>query len=139
MRRTILLALTALCTLLPAATEEEIRQAEKGWTAAVTALDYKALDRILGDQLIYAHSTGNIETKGEYLARLRSGAQKYDGIEHSSITIRIYGDTAVAHAKARMTGKSNGKPFDDKLMMMHFWVKQGGSWRLVAHQTTKLP
>lgn len=138
MRRIIPLLLTAL-TLLPAATDEEIRKAEKGWTSAVTGLDYAALDRILGDGLIYAHSTGNIETKKEYLARLHSGAQKYDAIELQSTTVRIYGDSAVAHSKARMTGKSNGNPFDDRLMIMHFWVKQGAQWRLVAHQTTKLP
>lgn len=139
MPRTILLVLTALVPLLPAAIDDEIRKAEKGWAAAVTALDYAALDRILDDQLIYAHSTGNIESKKEYLGRLRSGAQKYETIEHQSTTVRIYGDSAVAHSKARMAGKSSGNPFDDRLMIMHFWVKQGGAWRLVAHQTTKLP
>ena len=138
MRRIILLILTTL-VVLPAATDDEIHKAEKGWTSAVTGLDYAALDRILGDQLIYAHSTGNIESKKEYLARLRSGAQKYDAIELQSTTVRMYGDSAVAHSQARMAGKSNGNPFNDRLMIMHFWVKQGPQWRLVAHQTTKLP
>ena len=142
MRRMILFILTALFTVVPgsrAATEDEISKAEKGWAAAVTSRDYAALERILGDQLVYAHSTGNIENKSEYMARLRSGAQRYETIEHQSTTIRIYGDSAVAHSKARIAGKSNGNPFDDRLMVMHFWVKQGGTWRLVAHQTTKLP
>jgi len=30
-------------------------------------------------------------------------------------------------------------PFNDHVMMMHVWVKQGGSWHLAAHQTTKVP
>jgi ketosteroid isomerase-like protein len=139
MKATILLLLVGSATLLSAAGEDEIQKAEKEWAAAVTSLDYRALDRIFGDQLIYAHSTGSVENKSEYLGRLRSGAQKYDSIVHQSMTIRLYGETAVAHVKVRMTGKSNGKPFDDRLMAMHFWVKQGGAWRLVAHQTTKLP
>jgi ketosteroid isomerase-like protein len=139
MKATILLALGGSVALLSAAGEDEIQRAEKEWAAAVTSLDYRALDRILGEHLIYAHSTGSIENKTEYLRRLRSGAQKYDAIEHQSVTIRLYGETAVAHVKVRMTGKSNGNPFDDRLMAMHFWVKQGGAWRLVAHQTTKLP
>ena len=138
MRRICLTLFTVLRLAQAATTEEDIRKAEKAWSAAVTATDFAALDRILGDQLIYAHSTGAIESKSEYLGRLRSGAQKYDTIEHQSTTIRIYGDSAVAHSRARMAGKSNGNPFDDRLMMMHFWVKQGGSWRLVAHQTTRL-
>ncbi len=69
---------------------------------------------------------------------LRRGAQKYDRIEHQSLTLRIYGDAAVAHSKVRMTGTSDKRTFDDRLMMMHLWVKQGGRWQLAARQTTKL-
>ena len=138
MRLIIPLLLTTV-SLLPAATEDEIRKAEKDWTVAVTGLDYAALGHILGERLIYAHSTGNIETKKEYLARLHSGAQKYDAIELESTNVEMYGGSAVSHSKARMTGKSNGNPFNDRLMIMHFWIKQGTVWRLVAHQTTKLP
>lgn len=140
MIRTSLIALTALLGVASAATtEDEIRQIEKGWAAKVTSGDHAGLERILGGQLIYAHSTGTIENKSEYMARLRRGAQKYDRIEHQSITVRIYGDAAVAHSKVRMTGTSDTRAFDDRLMMMHVWVKQGGRWQLAAHQTTKLP
>ncbi|MGE4001122.1 MAG: nuclear transport factor 2 family protein [Planctomycetaceae bacterium] len=52
-------------------------------------------------------------------------------------TIRTFGDSAVAHSRVRMSGTSQGTPFDSKLLIMHVWVKQDGSWRLVAHQTTK--
>jgi len=119
--------------------EEEIRAAEKSWAAAVTSLDYAALERILGDQLIYAHASGAVENKSEYLGRLRAGAQKYDAVEHQSLTVRPYGDAAVVHANMRMVGKSNGRPFDDRVMMLHLWVKRAGAWRLAAHQTTRLP
>jgi ketosteroid isomerase-like protein len=142
MPRAILLAIITLAIGASGsrgAAEDEIRSAEKRWAAAVTAGDLAALDRMLGEQLIYAHASGVVENKGEYLGRLRSGAQKYDAIEHQEITVRVYGDSAVAHAKARMAGQSNGRAFDDRLMLMHFWVKQGGSWRLVAHQTARLP
>jgi ketosteroid isomerase-like protein len=137
MRKTaLLIALCAVAAL--AAGEEELQKAEKAWVAAVVKRDYAALDRVLDAGLIYAHSTGAIESKGEYLSRMRSGAQRYDGIEHKSMTVRLHGDAAAVHSKVRMTGTSNGKPFDNQLMMMHLWVKQGGQWRLAAHQTTSL-
>ncbi len=138
MRRMLWCAALVLSAALAGAGEDEIQQAEKGWAAAVTTRDFAALDKILGDQLIYAHSTGAIESKGEYLSRLQSGAQKYDTIQHETTTVRMYGGSAVAHSKARMTGTSNGQPFHDRLMIMHFWVKQNNLWRLVAHQTTKI-
>ncbi len=118
--------------------EEELRQAEKAWAAAVTQRDFATLDRILHDQLIYAHSTGVVETKTQYVGRLRTGAQRYDRIEHEGMTVKLHGDAAVVHAVVRMTGEADTKPFDNRLMMLHLWVRGSGGWRLAAHQTTEL-
>jgi len=143
MRRKFLLATVLLIVALPlgllASTDAEIRQAEKQWAAAVTHKDFDKVDSILADGLIYAHSTGNIESKAQYMAKVRSGTQNYEAIEHQKTEVRAYGNTAVAHSIVRMAGTNAAGPFDNKLMMMHFWVKQGGSWKLAAHQTTELP
>ena len=126
-------------TLHAADEESAIRKAEMAWSTAVTTRDFQALDKIYGDKLIYAHATGAIESKEQYFARVRSGAQKYDSITQESIRIVPYGDSAITHSILRMMGTTNGKPFNDHVMALHVWEKQGGSWRLVAHQTTKLP
>lgn len=118
--------------------ETQIRDREKAWATAVAAGDTAALDSIFTDRLIYAHSTGKVETKREYLDRLKTGAQKYAHVTHEKIQVVPYGDTVVTHSFVRMDGTSNGKPFNDHVMMLHVWVKQGGSWRIAAHQTTKL-
>ncbi len=129
-----------LCLPVSAAPgEDAIRAAEKAWAAAVVAQDFAKLDQFLGADLIYAHSTGAVESKQDYLKRLHTGAQKYDAIEYEKTSVHVYGDTAVAHSHLTMRGMSNGAPFNDRLMMMHLWVKNGGQWQLVAHQTTKLP
>ena len=138
-RNSLIAFIAGLSIAYAATTEDEIRQVEKDWAAKVTSGNHAALDQMLDAQLIYAHSTGIIENKSEYMARLRRGLQKYDKIEHQNLTVRIYGNSAVAHSKVRMTGTSDTRAFDDKLMMMHVWVKQAGKWQLVAHQTTKLP
>ena len=136
---TAALLIAALPSTLHASMEDEVRQAEKEWAAAVTAKDFAKVDKILADGLIYAHSTGIVETKAEYLAKVRGGTQNHDAIEHSKTQIKVYGNTAVAHSHVRMAGTNAAGPFDNKLMMMHFWVKEGGDWKLAAHQTTQLP
>jgi ketosteroid isomerase-like protein len=138
-RNSLLLILAAAASLAAQSGAAEIEAAEKKWAAAVMARDYAALDKIYGDDLIYAHSTGAIENKAEYMQRLKTGAQRYDAVTHNKVTVFMHGNAAVAHCLMRMTGTSNQKPFDDKIMMMHVWSKQNGQWRLVAHQTTKLP
>ena len=121
-----------------AAADPDLAGVEKTWAAAVVARDFSALDKMLGAQLIYARATGAIESKQQYLARLRGGAQKYESITRESMRVAPYGDSVVTHSIAWMKGVSNGNPFNDHVMMLHVWVKQRGAWQLVAHQTTKL-
>ena len=141
MKTTVLALIVLIATsgLRAANPELDIRDLEKTWAKAVVARDWAAIDRILGDKLIYAHATGGIESKTQYLDRVRSGAQRYDSIDHETIRVVVYGDSAVTHSIMRITGATNGTPFNDHLMMLHVWEKQGGAWRLAAHQTTKLP
>ena len=121
-----------------APTEDELRKTEKAWAAAVLGGDFSYLERILTNGLIYAHSSGVVDTKSSYLAKLRSGRQKYTAIRHETVAVRLYPDAAVTHSTIRMTGTNPNGPFDDHLIMLHLWVRQDGLWRLAAHQTTKL-
>ena len=132
-------ALLAAAAAAVAAPADDLRQLEKSWAAAVVKNDSGALGGLLSDRLIYAHSSGVVETKGEYLAKLKTGAQKYDSVDHESVKVEVYGDAAVVHAVVRMRGATKGQPFDNRLMMLHLWVKDAGRWRLAAHQTTRLP
>ena len=128
------LAAVALC-----AGEDEIRAADKRWAAAVKAGDTAALDRMYTTGLIYAHASGNVEDKPQYIERLKSGKQKYSDVNIESTKVVVYGDSAVSHSIVRTIGRNDTGPFNDHVMMMHVWVKQGGEWRLAGHQTTKIP
>jgi ketosteroid isomerase-like protein len=138
--KTYLVIVLTLCAgiALAADSEQAVKDAEKAWASAVAARDFNALDALLGDKLIYAHSTGVVETKQEYVGKMKAGTQKYDRITHENMRVVPYGDTAVAHSTVRMTGTNAQGPFDNKLMMIHVWAKDSEKWQLVAHQTTRL-
>jgi len=141
-RRDVIRAgLIPMMPALPAAaaeTDAALQALEKKWAAAVLAKDSAALDAMYAEGLIYAHSTGIVETKAQYMTRLKSGAQHYTAIDYSSSVVKIYGDAGIVHSRVNMRGTSNGRPFDDKLMLLHVWVRLGTQWRLAAHQTAKL-
>lgn len=133
------ISLTAIAAAVAGASADSGPEAaERAWARAVVQRDFAALEKILAPDLIYAHSTGIIENKQQYLGKLRSGVQRYDAIEHKMVTVRLYGDAAVVHSQVTMRGVNASGPFNDRLMMLHVWIKQGGAWRLAAHQTTKL-
>jgi ketosteroid isomerase-like protein len=117
----------------------EARKSIDAFIAAVKKNDVSAASQFLANDLIYTHSTGIVEGKQEYLDKLRSGDQKYSGIDFIKPTIRVYGNAAVLNTQARMTGATKGVPFDNTLFLMQVWVKQGDVWKMVAHQTTRKP
>lgn len=137
MRSILLLGVTAAVAL--SASDDEIRAADRRWAAAVKGGDTTALERMYTSGLIYAHASGKIEDKAQYIERLKSGKQKYSDVIIESTKIVIYGDSAVSHSLVRTIGTNDSGPFNDHVMMMHVWVKLRGELRLAAHQTTKIP
>ena len=118
--------------------DADVRAAEKKWASAIVAKDAATLEKMLGDGLIYAHSTGIIDSKKTYIAKVTSGKQLYQGAEHKDQTVKIYGTTAIVHSHMHMWGVNQNGKFDDQLMVLHAWLKTAAGWQLVAHQTTKL-
>jgi ketosteroid isomerase-like protein len=137
--RMVLTALIGGGLLLMAGTADEVTQAEKAWASAVVKGDLATLDKMLAPELIYTHSSSVVENKAVYFGKLKSGALKYESIQHEEIVVKAYGDAAVLHCKVQMKGVSGGAPFTAHAVMTHVWVKQGGRWQLAAHQATKLP
>jgi ketosteroid isomerase-like protein len=138
LRRSVLAGMiAAACAMAQSPADSEVKKAEESWAAAVKARDAAALQKMMSDDLVYTHSTGSSETRTQYLDKLKSGAQKYTGLEYSNMKVRSWGNAAVVNAQLRMTGATNGTPFDNTVLVTHVWVKQGGSWKLVSHQTTK--
>jgi ketosteroid isomerase-like protein len=133
----VLPAAAALGQTSPAAAD--VRRTIDAFFAAVTKNDVAAAARYLADDLIYTHSTGLAESKSEYLAKLKAGTQKYTNLDLMNPVIRVYGDAAVLNTQIRMRGATQGTPFDNTLFMMQVWAKQGGAWKMVAHQTTRKP
>jgi ketosteroid isomerase-like protein len=131
--------LFATATVALSSPEDEIRAADRRWAAAVKDRDTVALERVYTSGLIYAHATGKVEDKSQYIDRLTSGKQKYTDVIIESTKVVVYGDSAISHSIVRTIGTNDNGRFNDHVMMMHVWVKQRSEWRLAAHQTTKIP
>jgi len=119
--------------------DDPLKAAEKSWATATVAGDESALRNILSDDLTYTHSTGDTDTKDAFISNLKTGVRKYLKLDHESMDVRRYGNTAVVRATARIETSQNGKVSPAHLRFLHVWVSQGGRWQLVAHQSLRLP
>lgn len=134
----IILAALALAGALSAETKKDIVALDQAWRQAILAKDAASLDKMLADDLVYGHATGIVDTKASYIAKVKSGKQLYRTLEQKKVTVNLYGASALTHSWMHVTGVNQAGAFDDKVMLIHFWVKHNGAWRLAGHQTTKV-
>lgn len=136
MRPLLVLLLSAVACL--AQDKAAILALDKQWSDAIQKSDTATLEKLLADDLVYAHATGIVDTKKSYIAKIKEKRQVYKSFEQRNPTVNIYTNSAVTFSHVRVTGTNAAGPFDDKIMLIHFWVKQNNAWRLAAHQTTKI-
>ncbi|MFN7947643.1 MAG: nuclear transport factor 2 family protein [Blastocatellia bacterium] len=131
------LALTAAATA-QTADEKQVLKLEQQWVEALTKADTAALERIYHNDLTYTHSSGVVDTKASYLAGLKSGNTKYLALDRDEVKVRIYGNTAIVTCKAAIKLLNKEQPVNFTARVLHVYIRQGGRWQMVAHQTTRL-
>jgi ketosteroid isomerase-like protein len=121
-----------------AAVADEVKAAENEWLTGITKNDFRKLDQVLADDLVYLHSTGVMDSKASYVKSLQSGKQKYVSGKINDLKIRVYGQTAVLNGDANFEFVTDGKPGKAHLKYTHVFVKGGKGWQLVSHQSLKV-
>lgn len=135
-------ALLAAALALPArahaqSAEQAVRQVEDRRIKALVDDDVATLEAIFADDLTYTHSSAAVDTKASYIAALRSGKTKYESVDRQPSTVRVYGDVAVMTGEALVGLRGRAEKLALRYTLVY--VKQGGQWRMVAWQSTRLP
>lgn len=112
---------------------DEIAGLEAELRLAQLQADITALDRLIGDDLLFTGPDGALATKDDDLAAYRDGIMRVASHELESIRVRrISDDVAVAAVRARMAGSYAGEPFAGTVHYTRVWAREGESWRIVA-------
>jgi len=139
MNRLVFLTLIAAAALSAQKDADAVKAADKAWAEATVKGDKAALTALLAEDLTYVHSTGETDTRQMFIDNLSNGVRKYTKIQHENMDVRVYGNTAVLQAAAQIETVQKGKTAGAHLRFIHVWVRQGGKWRMVAHQSLRLP
>ncbi len=106
---------------------------------AMIEADKNRFEMIIGEELVYGHSSGKVQNKTEFIEEIISGQPfRYTEISLSDQTIKIAGNTAVVRHVFSAKTLHNGVPGDLKIGNMLIWQKQSGKWKLLARQAYKL-
>lgn len=144
MRRILFVVLLTLAASAPAlgqgSAEQQIRDLEKQSLEAAERGTGRAFgERYLADDFLFTDPMGGVMTKAQILARAKSTPGKGVVMEVDDQQVRVYGDTAVVTGRVTFTSADNPKP-DSRPAARYtrVWVNQGGSWKLVAEQLTRI-
>jgi len=120
-----------------AAAEQEVRQTIEKYRKALLQKDAATLERIWADDYTFTNGAGEIHSKADRLANLKSGATSLGSIsEDEDIKVRVYGKVAVATSRVTIKGQYSGKQTSGQYRSIHVWVKGAAGWQLVANQIT---
>lgn len=133
-------ALIALLILTGCAmTQSDVRETHAVRFQAMLKNDLEALAPLLADDLVYIHSAAELETKQQFLERLRSGALRYRAIEPSETVVRTYGPVAIVTGRAKVKVTSSGNDRELEMRYTSVYRNTGNRWQLVSWQSTRVP
>jgi hypothetical protein len=148
MRKTMMVAGAALLALGGLARAEtcdpklapsEVLAADEARYAALQAVDVAALERLLGNDLFYTHSSTQIDDKGAYIESVRTGKVVYRETLRSDVRVVPYGCMAVMTGRGDFKVELDGKPLEVHIRFTNVWEKRGIGWQMVAWQATRFP
>ena len=131
------LAVASLPAHAESADELAVRKAIEDLTKAMVAADKAALQALVSDQLSYGHSSGKVENKAQFVGVIADKKTIYKSITLSDPTIAVVGNNAIARHIFAAEVESGGQASSPKIGVMQVWVKDGGSWKLLARQAFK--
>ena len=140
-RFALFLVVVALTSSLAAqersSVESKIIAMEKAWNQAFKFRDKKALGEILHDSIVLVNDDGSLESKGGFLNIVESAKSSDDQqAEPESISVHVFGDTAIATGVFKEKGIENGKAYVRRNRFVDTWVNKNGNWVCVAASAT---
>lgn len=124
------------------AVEKEISRLDASRVEALVKADFKALDQLFADDMVYVHSAGKIDTKKPYMATLTSGNLVYASVRYDPpAQILVAGpDTAIVTGRANLEVKNKAGQLTKRVLTTTtVYVRRAAGWKVVSYQATPVP
>jgi ketosteroid isomerase-like protein len=145
MRPIASLLLILVCTLPLAAQEDpdsiarsQVMALEKAWNQAYKMGDTTALASLLDNSLVLVEDDGSLKTKAEFLASIKGPTANEEQVAPESLTVRVFGKTAIAIGVIAVKTKEHGKTVTRRERFIDTWIARNGSWVCIATDATPM-
>lgn len=121
------------------AVKAEILELETKRYRAVVDGDLDAFRSFCHPNLVYTHSDGSRDTVASYVNKVETGFYVYHRIDHPTEDVLVSGDTAVVVGEMNASITANGTDKELVNNSIAVWVRENGTWLLLAYQPTPRP
>jgi uncharacterized protein (TIGR02246 family) len=118
--------------------EKAVRQVLDEVAAALGSNDAAAIERLYTDDSVHIHTNGMIITKSQLLAGMRSGFVKFEYLRRDEVSVRLYGNAAVAISRITFKSRVNGQEMSGQYRATGILLKIKGHWRIAGGQATTI-
>jgi ketosteroid isomerase-like protein len=132
-----LLLFSAAAVTVSAAPPADVHASIRHYREALKSKDLAALETIWTDDYLFVNGHGQLRTKADRLADIRSGASSIDSITHEEAPIvKTHGKTTLVLSRVTIVGTYSGRKVAHDFRSLHVWINEDGRWRLVFNQLT---
>lgn len=117
----------------------EIEALEARRCKALVDRDFGGLADLLGEDLLYVHSSAAAEDKALYLKKLNEGHYSYSALNSLRRSHRVVGDVVLADGDLHISVRVGGADKQVKSRYLQVWAKRAGSWKMISWQSTPIP
>lgn len=122
----------------PKTVEDSVRAVEMARGQALLRADTVELSRMMASEFFEISRLGTVRSRAQNLSEIASGDLKLTSVQYDSLTVRIYGSTAILTGIADNTGVFRGFPFSGKIRYMRIFVRRDNRWQAVAMEHTSM-
>lgn len=115
-----------------------ITQLEQDWGVALAKHDQAWIDGVVTPDWMVTDPDGNLFTKAQSDADLKSGALTIASFKIDDLTVHVDGDTAVAFGLETEKSTYKGADTSGQYRFTDVFVKRNGAWKAIATHVTKV-
>ena len=117
-----------------------VTAADDARVAAMLTPNQATLDKVLSDDLRYAHSNGKVDTKASLTSSLLGGEAKYVSYKYSERSFKFPApDVALMAGRLEVQAVVDGISMTTGISYLAVWRLEKGQWKFLAWQSCKIP
>jgi len=120
-------------------TKKQVEALEEQWRMAQLAGDVVTMDKMLADDFIGLSRSGQVNTKGQQLERVRTRKLVVSKVELSDMKVKLVGSIAIVTCQAAVEGTSESGSVKGLYRYTRIYQRlASGDWKITSFEATRI-